>query len=377
MCLNKLTFILLLIGYALIEDSSAFAQDWLEKCKLPTPSTASFLEFAPPIELDPTCVKRYTLPFININSDCQLLYPSIKSKYQLNQHYCHSKMAQNRDEIWEPGFDVPANFINQWDSSFIAEEFAGTLTPELTQNNDMESLLELNIEAADIWQQMLKCAAGNAEQARHSFLVNNWSCAATSPHLQQKISQYIDNVIFYYSTSHLQQLDLGEDTTLGTFKRLALKTGLFKSVFQFPAFHPLFSQITRQLLAEVYLGVNKMTELEAKLTEEFGENGRLFFQNLSKIGHVLVKNQGRCLPWGLWPSAQRSLQAFFDEKFFILMGNTPAFNQAQYREFDFIGVKHCGPAEFKLPAIYTQEKTDIARRMIAITTLYRDTPLFH
>ena len=230
--------------------------------------------------------------------------------------YCHRQNPNRREDVFELGYDVPAEFISLWTRAYIQYKWGGAAgdarLQEQYRENDIVGLYELNLSAADLWQKILTCARGDAESARRFYYEASYSCGEGAA-LLNEVSTFSQNVRNYYRTSFFRESSPVFTDTRDYVRRMQSRDSIVNlNIGEMPSYHPLFSQMSLEFLLEV-LPIDRRVsreDFEQEIaTARNGVDSRTF---TAIAKHLALLPKSVVNPSGLWPSAARTARGFVE-----------------------------------------------------------------
>jgi hypothetical protein len=283
--------------------------------------------------------------------------------------YCQRGLPQTASQAFAMNIDVPASAISLWNEEYISSRWNQELKRliQTYPGTDFPSLVELNIQGAQIWEKMLLCSGGDPELARYQYFTTEFNCANGSE-LKSEIQHYVLSVRFYFTTSFIKPLDF-ENTIKYKYQLIdALmggRTEIQLNYESFPTFHPLFTQAINQILVELYpLGskdsVNSQYFLD-KLGLTDQSKATPFAQAVLQMDSIMPDG---LYPQGLWPSANTAIN-------FHLMAIRLGFLQEKISEITVNVYKAISFGPFlKLPDFYLSNRARLADEIRGMNKRY-------
>jgi hypothetical protein len=125
--------------------------------------------------------------------------------------YCHRANPQKPGGFFEMGYDVPASFLAGFSEPYIQSRWKNvrfTVPAFIGSNAEIPSELfkNLNVTAAQVWEEILKCAGGDADLGREMYRMGAFECrgeAASDAQSTKEISKRLKQTIADLHTSVL------------------------------------------------------------------------------------------------------------------------------------------------------------------------------
>ena len=295
----------------------------------------------------------------------------LKTKRDTLLPYAERLKIFQKPEAFARDKDTPADNIdiskdvvlNKW-QQFKSEESG-------INSADKQALLDLNLEAHDVWQAIVDCHIGDAEAARRAYFAGNYNCAEKREIAHQRKSLQ-SRILQFLETSIITSPTAIRSNSSGLS---AIMRGDLQSMF--PVFHPLFTQVILESLAKhtqmeahsnnhfnkKWCAISESVPLEritptalttkmlscnkynAKLSEQDRQEARRF---LNTFLILEATPEEKCQAWGLWPAATQGLLAHISRsataKFFY---NT--FEVDPIRVILFKNLRSCGTSHLRKP----------------------------
>ncbi len=135
----------------------------------------------------------------------------------LKYMYYHKKTAEKCVDVFLPGFDIPANFVDPWTPDWVENKCITEIISDeakLTEVRDLkidyESLVSLNISAANLWKKMKDCFTGDqaekAEKARRAYFENRWPESKEGQNVTEELFLLHANIMSYFDTAYFPNM---------------------------------------------------------------------------------------------------------------------------------------------------------------------------
>lgn len=226
--------------------------------------------------------------------------------------YCQRQVPQSAQNAFAANVDVPAEVISFWDEDYITYLWNEAMPTLRLRDRDVDyqSIADLNIYGARLWKKMLECSDNDPELARSNYFKAEFTTCADGDALKDQIKNYVGSVRSFFTTSLLAMPELKHKESYMVEHAISRQESLLKSRYEsLPTYHPMFSQAILQILVDIYPVGRRDSKDIRDLGKRMNATEIEGSHMLAWIAQLDILSPFGMSPWGLWPSANLTVQA--------------------------------------------------------------------
>lgn len=116
----------------------------------------------------------------------------------IHDNYCMANKPQNTNEMFTNAADLPADFINLWDTEYLTKNYSpNNISVAEKADRELDLFFQLNLETKKLWDDVLECEGGDAEAARLAIYKSKYSCIG----IKEKLKDLVVNIANYFMSA--------------------------------------------------------------------------------------------------------------------------------------------------------------------------------
>ena len=220
--------------------------------------------------------------------------------------YCQRSTPTNTSQAFAINTDVPAQIISFWDQKYLKAQWKPILEPMKKQYPEFEiqEIYDMNLQAADLWDKVMKCSNQDPEASRFSYFTGEFNCPNGSE-LKEEIKNYVLSVRMQLTTAYKKPIEPTSKSGILLSYAISQGQAIYKNNYpSLPSYHPLYTQALLQIMVDVFpAGTHdkvSFEEIKKRLGVKSADECTLFLQNIGQLDDLQPEG---LIPMGLWPTA--------------------------------------------------------------------------